>query len=119
MDPKALRIHSDPGGIRQVLINVLLNAIDASPSGGTVSLRVIRNEAPEVIDIHIDDAGPGLGTMEPSELFRPFVTTKTQGTGLGLAVSRQIIERLGGRLLLSDNPKGGARCSIQLPPSSS
>jgi signal transduction histidine kinase len=63
----------------------------------------------------IDDSGPGLGSRNPEELFQPFATTKAKGTGLGLPISRQIVERLGGTLDLSSRPEGGARCTLRLP----
>jgi len=110
-----LVLQSDPNGMRQVLLNVLLNAVDASPAGSTVTLHIIPAEDNGSLEIRIEDAGPGLGDRDPDELFEPFVTTKSRGTGLGLAISRQIIERLGGSLRLSTIAEGGARCTIQLP----
>jgi two-component system NtrC family sensor kinase len=97
------------------LLNVLINAVDASPAGGEVVLRIVRGEGNRSIVIEIDDSGRGLGDSDPDDLFQPFVTTKARGTGLGLAISRQIVERLRGSLTLENNSKGGARCSIRLP----
>ncbi len=108
-------LRSDSNGLRQVLLNVLLNAADASPAGSTVTLQIIPSEDNGSIEIRVEDAGPGLGDRDPDELFQPFVTTKSRGTGLGLAVSRQIVERLGGSLRLSNIAEGGARCTIRLP----
>jgi signal transduction histidine kinase len=113
MDPMPLR--SDPAGLRQILLNVLINAIDATPEGGAVQLTATRDERDKSIVIRVDDSGKGLGQVNPNELFQPFVTTKTRGTGLGLAISRQIAEELGGSLNLENLPGGGARCSITLP----
>ena len=110
-----LIIRSDPSGLRQILLNVLMNAIDATPEGGTVELTAGRNESDKSIVIRVDDSGPGLGQSNPDELLQPFVTTKVRGTGLGLAISKQIAERLGGTLKLENLPGGGARCSISLP----
>ncbi len=115
--PDALILRSDSNGLRQILLNVILNAVDASPAGGTVSLSVNHEAANKSIVIHVDDSGSGLGDRDPDELFQPFVTTKPRGTGLGLAVSRQIVERLGGSLRLSNITDGGARCTIRLPQS--
>jgi signal transduction histidine kinase len=67
----------------------------------------------------IEDSGSGLGGRDPEELFQPFATTKAKGTGLGLPISRQIVERLGGTMDLADRPDGGARCTITLPLQSS
>jgi signal transduction histidine kinase len=110
-----LMIQSDTAGLRQILLNILINAVDATPKGGTISLSVNRDRVANSINIQIDDSGPGLGERDPEELFEPFVTTKARGTGLGLAVSRQIAESLGGSLTLENSPQGGARCVLRLP----
>jgi signal transduction histidine kinase len=94
---------------------MLINAMDATPANGVIALTAMRAEDPKSILIRIDDSGTGLGEKKPEELFQPFVTTKSRGTGLGLAVSKQIVESLGGSLNLKNLPHGGARCSIMLP----
>jgi|WetSurMetagenome_2_1015567.scaffolds.fasta_scaffold62765_1 signal transduction histidine kinase len=114
-DSGPLRVRSDPAGLRQVLLNLLLNAIDASPHGSTVVLKPSCDKNKNYVNLQIDDAGPGLGGRSSDEYFQPFVTTKVRGTGLGLVISRRIIERLGGSIVLEDNAQGGARCSIRLP----
>lgn len=114
-DSGSMSVRSDPAGLRQVLLNVILNAVDASPRGGSVILKAVREGSGDSLFLQIDDAGPGLGGRNPDEFFQPFVTDKVRGTGLGLAISRQIIERLGGSIALGDNPQGGARCFIRLP----
>jgi signal transduction histidine kinase len=111
----SLKIHSDPAGLRQVLLNVMINAVEASPPGGVVAVQIVRDERNRSIALQIDDAGKGLGERNSEELFQPFMTTKARGTGLGLAISRRILESLGGSIQLYNNPQGGARCSIQLP----
>jgi signal transduction histidine kinase len=113
--PNPLILRSDPAGLRQVLLNVLINAIEATPQGETVTLTTMLDESHQSIVIRIDDSGKGLGNRNPDELVQPFFTTKIQGTGLGLAISKQIIESLGGSLNLENLSGGGARCSIILP----
>ena len=115
IDPNPFFLQSDPAGLRQVLLNVLINAIDATPASGIVALTAMHEEDHKSILIRIDDTGEGFGQKNPEELFQPFVTTKARGTGLGLAVSKQIVESLGGSLNLENLPQGGARCSIMLP----
>jgi signal transduction histidine kinase len=110
-----LNLQSDPAGLRQVLLNVLMNAIDATPANGAVAMTTMLDENHKSIIIQVDDSGTGLGQNDPAELFQPFVTTKARGTGLGLAVSKQIVEKLGGSLKLENLRQGGARCSIELP----
>ena len=115
IDPNPFLLRSDPAGLRQVLLNVLINAIDATPADGVVALTAMHEKDHKSILIRIDDSGNGFGQINPEELFQPFVTTKAHGTGLGLAVSKQIVESLGGSLNLENLPQGGARCSIMIP----
>ena len=115
IDPNPFYLRSDPAGLRQVLLNVLINAIDATPANGVVALTAMHEKDHKSILIRIDDSGEGFGQKNPEELFQPFVTTKARGTGLGLAVSKQIVESLGGSLNLENLPQGGARCSIMIP----
>jgi signal transduction histidine kinase len=107
-------IRSDAGGLRQVLLNVLGNALAATPEGGAVTVRMLPRGNDGMTTIEVDDTGHGLRGRDPEELFQPFVTTGTQGTGLGLAISRRIIESLGGFITLEENPGGGTRCTIRL-----
>ena len=113
--PEELVIHSDENGLRQVLLNVLLNAMDATRPEGAITVRIRHDEKADSLTIEVDDSGPGLGDRDPEELFQPFATTKTKGTGLGLPISRRIAERLGGSLQLAGRPEGGARCTLRLP----
>ena len=93
--PMGLRIRSDSSGLRQVLLNVISNALDAVARGGRVVVRARIEPRGQILVLEVDDSGEGIGCRNPEELFQPFVTTKTRGTGLGLAVSRQIV-RLSG-----------------------
>lgn len=111
----SLAMDSDENALRQVLLNILLNAMDATPAKGTVTVRTRLDPRDPWVITEVDDTGPGLLGRDPEELFQPFSTTKTQGTGLGLPISRRIVERLGGSLSLSDRPGGGARCTMRLP----
>jgi two-component system sensor histidine kinase HydH len=114
-DDDALWIRSDVDGLRQVLLNVLLNAVQATPDDGAVRVAARAIDGARDIELIVEDEGPGLLGRDPEELFSPFATTKTRGSGLGLAVSRQIVEQLGGSIRIADRPQGGARCTITLP----
>jgi signal transduction histidine kinase len=111
----APRLSLDRNKMEQVLVNVLMNAIQATPERGTLTLRT-RVNASEFI-AEIDDTGTGISAAHQAKLFEPFFTTKPigQGTGLGLSVARQIIQLHGGTLRLANRPNGGARVTIRIP----
>ena len=111
-DPPA-PVRADPDGLRQVFLNILLNAIEASPSDSTIDVRIDRSTQNYLVEIC--DQGTGIGDQDPEELFQPFVTTKTRGTGLGLPVSRQIVERLGGTIDIRNREPRGTVCRFILP----
>jgi signal transduction histidine kinase len=91
--------------LQQVLVNLLVNAVQAMPEGGTLTLRT-RDAADGGMDIEVADTGPGLDDAVIQELFKPFVTHKKDGTGLGLWISRNIVERYGGDLQARQRPDG-------------
>lgn len=104
----------DADRLRQVLLNLLLNALDATPANGRVAVAAARVDGG--VRIRIDDSGPGIAPEVASRLFTPFFSTKTRGTGLGLAVCRGIVEEHRGRLSLDNRPDGpGARAELFLP----
>ena len=107
----------DRNKMQQVLVNVFLNAIQATPEAGTLTLRTRVNAAGFTAEI--DDTGAGISTAHQAKLFERFFTTKPvgQGTGLGLPVARQIIQLHGGTLHLANRTDGGVRVTIQIPTS--
>ncbi len=106
-------LRCDPRKVTQVLVNLLHNAIEASPSGSTVRLFV-RDDG-EAVLFEVSDQGPGLDPEIRARLFRPGATTKPHGSGIGLAVARSIGEQHGGTLTLEDHPDGGCRATLRLP----
>jgi signal transduction histidine kinase len=106
-------LRVDPEQIEQVLLNVLLNAIQASPRGATVRIR--RHEEAGQVIMDIVDEGPGIPEELRARVFQPFVTTKAKGTGLGLAVSARIVNSHGGSIDVRPDPAGGTCVSIRLP----
>jgi PAS domain S-box-containing protein len=104
----------DAKQIQQVLLNVLQNAIDASPEGGTVviSSREHRTGEREAVEVSVRDQGPGLTPEQHKHLFEQFYTTKAGGTGLGLSISKQIMEKHKGRI--SVEPAEGAGTLVRL-----
>ncbi|HEB54546.1 MAG TPA: HAMP domain-containing histidine kinase [bacterium] len=108
-----LRIEGDPAEWRQVFFNLLRNALDASPSGGSVDLRVCRRGAD--LEITLCDAGSGIPPELRERVFEPFFTTKSPGagTGLGLAIVHRIVTAHGGHILVDDGDPG-ARITIRV-----
>ena len=111
--PDCPEIECDPEQIRQVLLNLVINAIDASPSGSQVLLRTLI--AANRISIEVEDKGNGIPDEIADRIFDPFFTTKAKGTGLGLSVSSTIVEQHGGALSFRRNPLGGTTFRIELP----
>jgi len=112
----AVLARVDPDAIKQVLLNVILNAVEASPTGipGTIDCEArILDE--EWVELSVADRGPGIPASSRTKVFNPFYSTKTRGTGLGLAVSKQIVDEHHGRLRLLSRRGGGTRVVIQLP----
>jgi signal transduction histidine kinase len=127
--PNLARVPMDHARIEQALINLFMNAIQAMPDGGTLTVRtaarIAENEsacpnqdgAPtSFVQIDIEDTGNGIPDEKLSQVFQPFFTTKPSGagTGLGLPVSKQIIDLHGGRISLIRAPRGGVRARILL-----
>jgi signal transduction histidine kinase len=108
--------RADRQTVQQVLLNLLLNAVQASPAGGRVQLEAAR-EADGRIRIRITDEGPGIPEAIREKIFEPFFTTKQQGTGLGLAIVRKNIRQLDGELELQTPVAGerGTSVSVLLP----
>lgn len=102
----------DPEQLRQVVVNLALNALDAMPTGGT--LRVGLTPEPGGITIEVADTGPGIGKNVMHRLFQPFASTKDTGLGLGLVISKRIIEDHGGTLNAANRADGGASFFVRL-----
>jgi two-component system sensor histidine kinase HydH len=108
-----LETYMDPEQIRQVLFNVVLNGIQASPSSGEIRIATFRSGNHAVVEV--TDQGPGIPPDHLAHIFDPFFTTKTHGTGLGLAISQRIIEAHWGEIDVRNAAGGGAVVRVALP----
>jgi len=112
------RVGMSASRLLQVLLNLVMNAADAVASAeGPREIRVLARSAGERVEVRVEDTGPGVPTSLASRVFEPFVTTKDvgQGTGLGLAVCRGLVESAGGTITLDPAYEGGARFVVTLP----
>ncbi|MFO7708742.1 MAG: ATP-binding protein [Desulfobacterales bacterium] len=112
-DTAAATVCSDPEDLRQVLQNLITNAVAATPEGGTIEIRTDRTE--NRLCVTVVDSGPGIPERDLAKIFEPLYTTKPDGLGLGLTISRTILDRLGGTLTVKNEPGQGAAFTVELP----
>jgi signal transduction histidine kinase len=113
--PPAVSVRS--GEVVSALVNLIVNAIDAMPNGGTVTLRT--RAARDGAEIDIEDDGPGMPKEVADRIFEPFFTTKGDaGTGLGLAMVVDCVQRHGGTLALATKPGQGTKFTLWIPAAS-
>lgn len=106
-------LEADPVQLRQVLVNLIENAVYAASPQGEVTVRGRSSDG--VVELDVEDTGPGVDPATRRRLFEPLITTKEKGIGLGLALVKRIAERHGGSVSYSDRPGGGARFTVRLP----
>lgn len=108
------QVHVDPDRLTQCLLNLYLNAIQAMPEGGTMSLTCTADAQNHVL-IRIEDTGYGIAAQDLSQIFNPYFTTKGKGTGLGLAVVHKIVEAHHARIMVESVPGKGSTFILQIP----
>jgi signal transduction histidine kinase len=131
---RPLMIEADHEQLRQLFLNLLCNALDTLPQGGSIQITAVESEPaseqgaeaasqkdanPSIsrITIKIADSGPGVPKDLGDRIFEPYVSTKDTGTGLGLAICRRIVHSHGGDIIASNTPEGGAVFTVRLPTS--
>jgi len=126
LGPGLPRVACDAEQLRQVFLNLAINAVQAMPAGGTlrIATRLARDEVAlwrdtprrnDVVEVHFADTGPGIPEEARDHVFVPFYTTKEKGTGLGLAICQRIVKSHGGSIRVLTAPGGGAEFVIALP----
>ncbi len=115
--PDLREVELDESQLRQALLNLIRNAREAMPRGGDLTVEVVRVSGGEAehIEVRVDDTGAGVPEELRASIFDPFFTTKQRGTGLGLAVTREIVEAHGGTIHCEPRPDRGTRFRIDLP----
>ena len=113
LDPARPHAELDPELMHRVLSNLLLNALDAMPDGGRITLAT--RSTPETIEISVTDSGVGLTPEERDRLFTPYYTSKQHGTGLGLAIVQSVVSDHRGSISVTSRPGQGATFTIRFP----
>ena len=114
-DPQVPPVPMDPDQIRQVMLNVMLNGLEAMPDGGVLEARVFRAPESRRVAIEISDNGSGSEGVDMERIFDPFYTTKAEGTGLGLSICFQLVKNHGGTISARANEDRGLTFRIELP----
>jgi len=108
-------IMADQMQLQQIFLNLMLNAGDAMPDGGTLTIKTSQDPAKNLIQVDIADTGKGIHKEVMDKIFQPFFTTKPKGTGMGLAVAKRIVEEHGGNINVKSTAGGGTTFRILFP----
>jgi two-component system, NtrC family, sensor histidine kinase HydH len=109
-----LKTRGEEFRLREIIMNLVLNALDASPKGGEIRVTALA-AGPDQLELRVEDAGPGISPDLREQVLQPFFTTKQRGSGLGLAIVQSIVTQHGGSLRLDTSDLGGASFRVQLP----
>jgi signal transduction histidine kinase len=109
------KVRADRGQIEQACLNLILNAADAMPQGGTFTVSSAISHQPSAVSLSFTDTGTGMAREKQKQIFEPFLTMKAGGTGLGLAIVKKIVEAHRGQIEVESAPKRGTTFRILLP----
>jgi signal transduction histidine kinase len=112
LDDTLTPVDADPAQLHRALQNLVLNALDAMPSGGVLTVRTGHSDGS--VRLEVADTGSGLTKEECERLFTPYYTTKQHGTGLGLAIVQSVVSDHGGRISVESEPGRGSTFRIEL-----
>ncbi len=115
LDEKIPLIRTDASQVQQILLNLLLNAVDAMPKGGTLTVRSSRAPVEGFLRVDISDTGHGIDPQDAERIFQPFYSTKVKGSGLGLAIVRRLVDIHGGKVSLQSEEGAGTTFTVCLP----
>ncbi|MDR1359716.1 MAG: PAS domain-containing sensor histidine kinase, partial [Deltaproteobacteria bacterium] len=107
------KVQGNAENLKQCLINLVKNSLEAMPEGGSLTIRCLRDK--DMVRISVEDTGKGIAQEIQTQIFNPFFSTKDSGAGLGLAMSRKIIEEMGGRVELKSREGVGTTVTVFLP----
>lgn len=112
------KVRLDVNQAEQILMGLITNALEATPKGGTVTIRTSvepgNGAAPKIV-LSIEDTGEGIPAENRQKVFEPFFTTKSHGTGIGLPLAKKFVERNGGTIRIADSRSGGAKIDVTFP----
>ena len=110
-------VKADPEQIKEVLVNIIINACEVMNAGGAITIReeVVGGPGGRSVVIRLSDDGPGMPAMVREKVFDPFFTTKEEGTGLGLSIVKRIIEEHGGGVGMTTQEGSGTTFTVTLP----
>jgi signal transduction histidine kinase len=118
LDKNLPEVQLDANHVEQIFMGLVTNALEATPSGGRVTIRtkaVKNNGSATSVNVSIEDTGEGIPIDSRERVFDPFFTTKPDGTGIGLPLARKFVERNGGKIAVSDGTSGGAKFDVIFP----
>jgi signal transduction histidine kinase len=115
LSPEVGSLDMDPQQIKQSVVNLVANAMEAMDKGGTLTVRTYPGADGQEVVMEIGDTGPGISPESMHNLFNPYYTTKVRGTGLGLSITHRIIKAHKGSILFRNKETGGAVFTIRLP----
>jgi two-component system, NtrC family, sensor kinase len=118
VEPRLPPVHGHASQLQQVVLNLLTNAMDATPAGGRVRVATRARTAPAAVELEVTDTGRGIPAAQQKRIFEPFFSTKAGGhsSGLGLFISAQIVREHGGRIDVASDEGSGATFRVLLPP---
>lgn len=113
--PRLRTAFLDPDGVKQVLLNLYLNAIDALEAGGSLLVSAAAQDQGRWVVFKVSDTGHGISKENQAQVFDPYYTTKSTGTGLGLAIAHNIVDAHGGRIEVDSAPGAGTTMTVRIP----